>query len=64
MYFVSWENGSSLNKLITLGGRLFNPSKGKHVPKCAESHRCEDNTLGILACNFSTFFKASQRDSF
>ena len=36
-------------------GRLYNPSKGKHVLKRAESHRCEVNTLGILACNFSTF---------
>ena len=26
----------------------------------AESHRCEVNTQGILACNFSTFFKVSQ----
>ena len=31
--------------------------------KRAESHRCEVNT-GIFACNFSTFFKVSQRDSF
>ena len=32
--------------------------------KCAESHRCEVNTLRILACNPCTFLKVSQRDSF
>ena len=32
--------------------------------KRVESHRCEVNTLGIYACNFITFFKVSQRDSF
>ena len=53
----SWENGIPLNKLFTLGGRLFNSSNGKHVLKRAESHRCEVNTLGILACNFSMLFK-------
>ena len=52
----SLENGIPLNKLFTLGGRLFNPSKGKHVLKRAESHRCEVNTSGIFACNFSVFF--------
>ena len=52
----SWENGIPLNKLSTLGGRLFNPPKRKHMLKRAESHRCEVNTLGIFACNFSTFF--------
>ena len=31
--------------------------KGKHVLKRAESHRCEVNTLGIFACNFSMFFR-------
>ena len=30
----------------------------------AESHRCEVNTFGTFACNFSTFFKVSQWDSF
>ena len=53
-----------MNKLFTLGGRLFNPLGRKHVLKHAESHRCEVNTLRIFACNFSTFFKVSQRDSF
>ena len=38
-------------------GRLFNPSKGKHVINRAESHRCEVSTLGIFACNFSMFCK-------
>ena len=33
----SWENGIPLNKLFTLGGRLFNPSKREHVLKHAES---------------------------
>ena len=60
----SWENGIPLNKLFTLGGRIFNPPKGKHVLRRAESHRCEVNKFGILACNFSTFFKVSQKDSF
>ena len=59
-----WENGIPLYKLFTLEGRLFNPPKRKHVPQRAESHRCDVNTLGTFACNFSTFFKVSQRDSF
>ena len=47
-----------MNKLFTPGGRLFSPPKGEHVVlKRAESHRCEVNTLGILACNFSTFLR-------
>ena len=46
------------------GGRIFNPPKGKHMLKRAESHPCEVNKLGILACNFNTFFKVSQRDFF
>ena len=58
----SWENGIPLNKEFTLGGRRFNPPKGKNVLKRAESHRCEVNTLGILACNFSAFFKVSLRN--
>ena len=36
------------------------PPKEKHVLKFIESHRYQVNTLGILACNFSTFFKVSQ----
>ena len=28
----------------------------------ADSHRCEVNTFGTFACNFSRFFKASQRE--
>ena len=34
------------------------------VKRADESHRCEVNTLGILACNFSMSSKASQRNSF
>ena len=45
-------------------GKTFQPVKGKHVLKRAESHRYEVNTIGILACKFSTFSKVSQRDSF
>ena len=60
----SWENGIPLKKLFTLGRRLFNLPKRKHVLNRAESHHCEVNKLGIFACNFSTFFKVSQRDSF
>ena len=52
-----------LNKLFTLGGRIYYPPKRKHVLKRAECHRCEVNTLGTLACNFSTFLKVSQMDS-
>ena len=63
-HMSSWENGISLNKLFTLGGRLFNRPKREHVLKRAESHRCEVNTLGIFVCNFTTFFKVSQKDSF
>ena len=44
----SWENAFPLNKLFsTLGGRIFNTPKGKHMLKHAESHRCEVNTLGL-----------------
>ena len=57
MLLSSWGNGIPLNKLFTLGGRLFNPTKQKHVLKRAESHRCEVNILGILACNFITFLR-------
>ena len=32
--------------------------------KRAESHHCDVNTSGNLACNFSTLFKVFQRDSF
>ena len=53
-----WENGIFLNKLFTLG------AKRKQVLKRAESRRCEVNTLGIFASNFSMFFKVSQRGSF
>ena len=45
-------------KLFTQGGRLANPSKGKHVLKRAESHRSEVNTLGIFACNCSMFLRS------
>ena len=53
----SWENGISLNKLFTLGGRFFNLPKRKHVLKRAESHRRDVNTVGIFAYNFSTFLR-------
>ena len=49
-----------MNELFTLGGWLFDPSKGKHVPKHAESHPCEVNTVGIFACNFSMFVMGLQ----
>ena len=60
----SLANGIFLNKLFTIGGRLFNPPRGRHELQCAESHRCEVNTVGNLACNFRTFFRISQRDCF
>ena len=53
-----------MNELFTLGGRLSNSSKRKHVLKRAESHRCEVNTLGTFARNFSMLFKGFQRGSF
>ena len=46
-----------MNKLLTLAGRLFSPSKRKHVLKRAESHRCKVNTLGILASDFIMFLR-------
>ena len=57
MYFLlmgEWNlpGIESHGRLFILGGRHFNPSKGKHVLKGAESHHCEVNTLRILACNF------------
>ena len=55
--FVHMGEWIPLNKLFTPAGRLFNPSKGKHVLKRAKSHRFEVNTLGILACNFSMFLR-------
>ena len=53
----SWEHGIPLNKLATLGGRLFNPPKRKQMLKRAESHRCEVNKLGIFTCSFITFLR-------
>ena len=64
MYFVLMGECNPRNKLCTLEERLFTPPKGKLVEKRAESHRCEVNTFGILACNISTVFEVSQRDSF
>ena len=57
MYFFLGGEWSPLNKLFTLWGGHFNPPKRKHVLKRAESHRCELNTLGTFACNFSTFLR-------
>ena len=64
MYFVFMGEWNPSDLAIHTRGRLFNPPKGKHVLKRAESHCCEVNTLWKLACNFSTFFKVSQRDLF
>ena len=52
-----------MNKIFTLG-EDFNSPKRKYMLKGAESHHCEGNTFGTFACNFSTFFKVYQRDSF
>ena len=60
----SWENGIPLNKLFTLGERLLNLSKEKHVLKRAESQCCEVNTFGIFACNFSMFLRFLKRVHF
>ena len=51
-----WETGISLIKLFMLGEDSISP-RGKHKLKRAESRRCEVNTLGKLACNFSTFLR-------
>ena len=56
----SRENGTPLNEFFTVGGRLFNSSKRKHMLKRAKSHRCEVNTLGTFACNLSMFVKVCQ----
>ena len=61
MYFVPMGEWNPLESDIHTRGRLFNPRRGKRVPKHAGSHRCEVNTLAILAGNFSTLFKVSQR---
>ena len=53
-----------MNKLFTLGRRVFDPPKGQYVLSRAESRRCKVNTLGILVCNFSIFFKVSQTIQF
>ena len=58
MYFVvmgEWNPPCNPLEDIQTSGKTFQIFKGKHVVKRAESHRCEVNTLGILACNFSTF---------
>ena len=64
MQFVLMREWNPLNELFTLGERLFNSSKRKHVLKRAESHRCEVNTLGTFACNFSIFFRFLKRAHF
>ena len=64
MYFVLMGERKALEKGIHTRGRPFNPPKGKHVLKSAESDRCEVNTFGIFACEFSMCFKVSPRDSF
>ena len=64
MYFVLLGELNPPEKAFTLQGRLFNPPKGKHVLKRAESHCCEVNTLGILACNFRTFLRFIKRTLF
>ena len=46
-----------MNELLTLGGRLFNSSKRKHVLTRTESYPCKVNTLGTFVCNFSMFLR-------
>ena len=57
MRLSSWENEIPLNKLFILVERLLNPTRGKYALKCVESHRCEENARGKLACNISTFLR-------
>ena len=44
-------------RIESLSISFFNLPKGKHMLKRAESHRCEVNTLGTLACKFCTFLR-------
>ena len=56
MYFVLMgERNPSM--FFTLGERLFNLTRGKHVLKRAESHRCEVNTLGNLLAILARFLR-------
>ena len=49
------ESPEYVNMIFILGGKISNPTRGKHVLKRAERHRCEENTLWKFACNFGTF---------
>ena len=65
MYFFLMGAWNAPEYVIRTRGQVFlQTAKGKHVLKRAESHLFEVNRLGFLACNFSTFFKVSKRDSF
>ena len=63
MYFILLEEWNPPEYVIHTTGNTFQPDKrGAHAESPAESLRCEVNTLGKLACNFSTFCKVSPRD--
>ena len=64
MYFVFLGEWNPPKYVIHTRGRLFSLTRGKHVLKRAENHRCKVNLSAKLACSFSTFFKVSQRDFF
>ena len=57
MYFVLMGEWNPLNELFKLGGRLFNPPKGKHLLKRPESNHCEVNTSGILLVILACFLR-------
>ena len=50
--------------IFILGGRLFNPTRAKHMLKGPESHRCEVNTLWKFACNSSMFLRFLEGNPF
>ena len=64
MYCVLFEEWNPPEYIIHASGTTFNPTRGKHELKSAESHRCEGNTLCKLSCNLNTFFKGFSKGTF
>ena len=58
MYFVLLGEWHPPEYVIHTRGKTFNLTRGKQVLKHAESHRCQVNSLGKLACNFKLIFQA------
>ena len=55
MYFVLLGEWNPSEYVIHTREKTFQPDKRESVLKHAESHRCEVSTLGIFACNISSF---------